>query len=382
MSMKKGFFSVIMVSVLVWVTMNPEQCCLAEEKTLYYQIGDFQKVKSFNEIEKLVEANSPELKKIRLQYEAKEYEYEQAKILVDDYQDVYTDSMESEYRVQESAREQYLSALLEREVCLYYKTNKIGLIQYETLKVRRKLLELCYQILIKQKQQEYQKANIEYLDICKSITQTRCKHGKTTAQEVDKVSVQLEEAKALYEEARNDQEKLLSTLETQIGYAPDFSITLPVDDSKKEYVVDEVVSILQKNEYSYEEAIANKDAYTVCNTCEKAVMGSLVYKKNEAMMSMYSLEAERIANHIDSYGKWKIAHYKIDCKKTTVAKKKLTIRKTEYRNVQQKYRKGKAAKVAVYEAKTKWLEEEVNYCLALCEKMLCEYEIDCGIYEG
>lgn len=377
--MKKGFFRVIMVFVLVWVTMNPEQCCLAEEKTVYYQIGDFQKAKSFNEIEKLVEENSPELKQIQLQYEGKEYEYEQAKKLVDDCQDIYTDSMGSEYRVQESAREQYLSALLNREICFFYKENRTGLIYYETLKTRREVFELCCQLLAKEKQREYQKANIEYLTMCKSIIKTRYKHGKTTALEVDKASVQLEEAQVLYEETGNERNELLNTLEARIGSSLDFSITFPVDISRKEYVVDEVVDRLNRNEYSYEEAIANRDAYTVCNTCEKAVIDSLVYKKNQAMIKMYSIEAEKIEKQIYIYGKLKIAQYKTDCKKATVAKKKLDLSKTEYRNIQQKYRKGKVAKVAVYEAKTKWLEEEVNYCLAVCEKMLCEYEIDCGI---
>ena len=199
--------------------------------------------------------------------------------------------------------------------------------------------------------------------------------------EVSQISAQIEENNSELYETESEQEKLLSELEDILGTTVDFSVKIPVNTVVASYTLSDAITLLNKNEYSYEEALSYRDAYYICNTCEKAVNGSITYKKNNVFMQQYSLQADSIRKKISSYARSAISSYRKYCKKLSAAQSNLTNTETAYKNLSMKYQKGKASKVDVQEANVNRAEAEFNYYSALYNKELSGYVLNNGIYQ-
>lgn len=379
--MRKKRISMVLSLCLVVVLFFQSQNCLAADTTTYYLIGNAETVKTLDEALKLFEDNSPNIKQMKLQYDSKIYEYEAAKEQEEDYQELYVINVgSSDSDTLDSVREQYLSALLNRELLSFYSKNYKELVSYEVMKQKYNFISMYYQMMILQKQEAYYMANAKYLSACKSIANIKYKYGRCTALEVSQISAQIEENSSALYETQSNQEKLSSELEDILGTTVNFSVKIPISSSATSYTLSDTITLLNKNEYSYEEAISYKDAYYVCNTCEKAVNGSTTYKKNNVSMQQYSLQADSIKKKISSYAKSTISIYSKYGKKLTAAKSKLTNCETTYKNLSMKYQKGKASKVDVLEADVNRAEAEFNYYSAVYNKELSEYILDNGFY--
>lgn len=379
--MRKKGFSIVLFVCLLLGTFQSKQTCHAEESTTYYQIGSSTTIKTLDEVMKLFEDSSPDIEQIKLKYDSKMYNYEEANDLVDDYQELYVINMEgSDSDTLDAIREEYLSALLNREILSFYTKNKSELILSDVRKQKYDFINKYYQLMVLEKQERYYTVNAEYLSVCKSIANIQYKYGRCTALDVSQISVQIEENEFTLYENEAVQEKLVSELEDTLGKTFDFTVKIPLHTAVTKYVLSDTIHLINENEYSYEEALSYRDAYNVCNTCEKAVDGSLTYRKNSVLMQQYSLQAEAIKKNITSYAKSTISTYKKYCKKLTVASRKLINCKTSYNNLCQKYKKGKAAKVDVLEADVKRAEAELNYYSVLSDKVLCEYVLEFGLF--
>lgn len=379
--MRKKRISMVLSLCLVVAVLFQCQSSLAADATTYYQIGNSETVKTLDEALKLFEDNNPDIKQMKLQYDAKIYEYEAAKDQEEDYQELYVINVgSSDSDTLDSVREQYLSALLNREVLSFYSKNYKELVSYEVLKQKYKFISMYYKLMTLEKQEAYYTANAKYLSACKSIANIKYRYGRCTALEVSQISAQIEENNAALYETESEQEKLSSELEDILGTTVSFSVKIPVNTAATSYTLSDTITLLNKNEYSYEEALAYKDAYYVCNTCEKAVYGSTTYKKNNVSMQQYSLQADSIKKAISYYAKSMISGYKKECKKLTAATKKIGNSETSYNNLSQKYKKGKSAKVDVLEADTRRAEVEYNYYSILSDKIMFEYILDNGVY--
>lgn len=362
-------------------TFHSINICLVADSTTYYQIGKSTSIKTLDEMLKLLDENSTDIKQLKLEFDSKIYEFEAAEDLVDYYQDLYDTNAEiSDPNTLDSIRKEYLSALLNREILSFYKMNKIELVSCEVMKQKYNFINMFYQIMVLEKHEAYYTANTKYLSACKSIANIKYKYGRSTALEVSEISALIEEnASALYE-IKSEQEKLFSKLEDMLGMTMDFSVRIPLHTTVNNYALEDTISLIDKNEYSYEEAIFYRDAYDLCNTCKKAMIGSVLYKKNSTCMQQYSLQAEMIKKNIKIYTKSMISGYKKACKKLTAASKKLKNNETIYNNSSQKYRKGKVSKVDVLKADTQRAEAEYNYYSILSDKIMYEYMLDNGIY--
>lgn len=380
--MKKKTFGIVLSLCLLIESVLPIQNCFAAESTIYYQIGNSETIKTLDEVEKLLEENSPSIKQIKLQYDAKIYEYEAAKDLVEDYQELYVASVGiTDSDTLDSVREEYLTALLNQELLSFYSKNYKELVSYNVMKQKYDLISMYYQMMVLEKQEAYYKANAEYLSVCKSIANIKYKYGRCMKLEVSKISAQIEENESALYETESEQEKLLSELEDILGTTVDFSVKIPVNTANTNYTLSNTITLLNKNEYSYEEALSYRDAYYVCNTCEKAVNGSITYKKNNVSMQQYSLQADLIKKKISAYAKSTISSYRKYCKKLIATQSKFANSETTYKNISMKYQKGKAAKVDVLNANVNRTESEFNYYSALYNKKLYEYVLNNGLYQ-
>ncbi|MDO5561149.1 MAG: TolC family protein [Oscillospiraceae bacterium] len=380
--MRKKRISMVLSLCLVVAVLFQCHSYLAADATTYYQIGNAETVKTLDEALKLFEDNSPDIKQMKLQYDAKIYEYEAAKDQEEDYQELYVINVgSSDSDTLDSVREQYLSALLNREVLSFYSKNYKELVSYEVLKQKYNFISMYYKLMTLEKQEAYYTANAKYLSTCKSIANIKYRYGRCTALEVRQISAQIEENNSALYETESEQEKLSSELEDILGITVDFSVKIPVNTAATSYTLSDTISLLNKNEYSYEEALAYKDAYYVCNTCEKAVNGSTTYKKNNVSMQQYSLQADSIKKKISSYAKSTISVYSKYCKKLTATQNKLTNTETAYKNLSMKYQKGKTSKVDVLEANVNRAEAEFNYYSAVYNKELCEYVLNNSLYQ-
>jgi len=367
---------------LVVVVFFQSQSCLAADTTTYYQSGNFETVKTLDEALKLFEDNSIDIKHMKLQYDSKIYEYEAAKDQEEDYQELYVINVgSSDSDTLDSVREQYLSALLNREVLSFYTKNYKELVSYEILKQKYNFISMYYQLMTLEKQEAYYTANAKYLSACKSIANIKYKYGRCTALDINQISAQIEENNSALYETESEQEKLWFELEDLLGITVNFSVKIPVNTAITSYSLSDTIALLNKNEYSYEKAISYKDAYYICNTCEKAVNGSTTYKKNNLSIQQYSQQANSIKKAISSYAKSKISGYSKYCKKLNTMQSKLNITETAYKNLSMKYQKGKASKVDVLEADVNRTKAEFNYYSAVYNKELLEYVLKNGLYQ-
>ena len=381
-NLRKTRNSIVFSLCLVVTVFFQSQNCLATDTTAYYQIGNSETIKTLDEAVKLLEENSPNIKQIKLQYDAKLIEFEAANDLVDDYQELYVINVgSSDSDTLDSIREEYLSALLNRELLSFYSKNYKELISYEVLKQKYVLVSKYYQMMVLEKQKAYYTANAKYLSACKSIASIKYRYGRCTELEVSQISAQIEENKFVLYEIESEQEKLSSELSDMLGTTENFSVKIPVNTVATSYTLSDTIALLNKNEYSYEEALSYKDAYQVCNTCEKAVNGSITYKKNNVYMQQYSLQADSKKKKIASYARSTISSYIRYCKKLTATQSKLTNAETVYKNLRMKYQKGKASKVALLEANVNKAEAEFNFYSVVYNKELLEYVLNNGLYQ-
>lgn len=349
--MKRKLYGVLLSLCLVIEILLPEYNGLAAENTSYIQVGNSITIKTLDEILKLFEENNPNIKQMRLQYDSKIYEYEEAKEIEEEYQELYVINVgTSDSDTIDSLREQYLSALLNREILSFYVTNRTGLLSYDIQKQKYNFVNMYYKMIVLEKKETYYQANAQYLSLCKSIMNIKYKYGRCTALEVSQIEEQIEENEASLYETQAEFDELERNIKSALGTTVDFSLKIPVNDSSNNYNLSQVVASINKNEFSYEEVLSKEDAYQVCNTCEKAIIGSRTYKKNALLIQQYNLQAKEIESNINTYAMSTISAYKKSIKKLSSCRKKLNNCKSSYTNIYRQYNKGKASKFDVLES--------------------------------
>lgn len=378
--MKRMMLSVILISLFATSGIFQSENCRAADLT-YYQVGTSPNVKTLNEVITLLENSNPDIQMAKLENDAKVEEYRQAVETESDCNELYSDCKGlADSDTLESAREQYLQALLNRELLSYYVTYMNGLLTYATKVKTYEFMNLYYQLIVLDKKVAFYKANATYLSTYKSIVNIKYKHGKSTKLDLQAITLEKEENAANLTGIESERQEVIEALSNMIGADIDFSVKLPLNTEAKNYNLYETVSCFEKNDYRYEEADNTKKAYYSCNICEKAVIGSYTYNRNMQYMKYYSLQAEKCKMNISLYAKARIRKNTNNCKKMKVASDKLSLNETKVNNIKRKYEKGKASKLDLYKAKATKAEAEVTYYNVLSEKILNEYILDEGLY--
>ena len=115
--MKKRILHIFLIMFMIIGTFHSINICLVADSTTYYQIGKSTSIKTLDEMLKLLDENSTDIKQLKLEFDSKIYEFEAAEDLVDYYQDLYDTNAEiSDPNTLDSIRKEYLSALLNREI--------------------------------------------------------------------------------------------------------------------------------------------------------------------------------------------------------------------------------------------------------------------------
>ncbi len=353
----------------------------AADSTVFYQIGNAKTIKTLDEIIKLFEENSPNIKQIKLKYDSKIFEYEEAEESEKDYHELLSSSLVySDYSTLSSIRKQYLAVLLERELLSFYSKNKHGLVSYEIQKEKYELISMYYQMIVLEKKYLFYKANEDYLSVCKSIADVKCRYGQCTELEVEQISAQIKENDTLLYETEIERMNLQAELEEILGIFVDFSVKIPITTQHISYELSDTTALLNKNEYSYDEALSCKDAYFTCNNCEETFFDSFTYKKYDVFIKQYTIYAAAIEKNISAYAKDMISSYNNYCKKVAVDRKILINYETSYKNICKRYKKGKASRLDVLDVDKKRAEAEYNYYSVIQDKLLCEYILSNGLY--